>query len=338
MRFKRIKHVLGEEVRYGEVMELPAGSGGGEGVAKGIALGVGNSDLSGGLCCLYVWRDFTVSSGADGFAPAGSGLSGCFGKRGYFAYRRSGEPCRKFRYEYDDFPVCNGGYDRNRFFILPADPEKNAFFPRICTAGVCERICKGRMPGICDVFGGGRHLRTDGILIVFLCAKGGFSGSFFTVYGRVVQGMAEEVLCRGYFLVSVGRRYPMSAAVLFNSCAFAALHLLNPGISPLAVANLILFGIFASICFIRTENIWLVGAVHSVWNLVQGNVYGGNVSGMKTSCSIFSAAAADGREIFHGGEFGLEGGIAVTVVLLAAILLLLFWKHNNQRESAMEEV
>ncbi len=59
---------------------------------------------------------------------------------------------------------------------------------------------------------------------------------------------------------------------------------------------------------------------------------------MKTSCSIFSAAAADGREIFHGGEFGLEGGIAVTVVLLAAILLLLFWKHNNQRESAMEEV
>ena len=174
----------------------------------------------------------------------------------------------------------------------------------------------------------------------FSYAPKGFSPAVFLLFtaGYMVQGMAEEVLCRGYFLVSVGRRYPMSAAVLFNSCAFAALHLLNPGISPLAVANLILFGIFASICFIRTENIWLVGAVHSVWNLVQGNVYGGNVSGMKTSCSIFSAAAADGREIFHGGEFGLEGGIAVTVVLLAAILLLLFWKHNNQRESAMEEV
>lgn len=58
-----------------------------------------------------------------------------------------------------------------------------------------------------------------------------------------------------------------SAAVIANSVIFAALHLLNPGVAPLAIVNLILFGIFASCYFIRRGNIWGIGALHSVWNL-----------------------------------------------------------------------
>lgn len=149
------------------------------------------------------------------------------------------------------------------------------------------------------------------------------------VAGYMIQGMAEEVLCRGYFMVSLGRRSSMIAAACINAAAFAALHLLNPGIAPLAIINLFLFGVFASVCFIKTENIWMVGALHSVWNLVQGNVYGIKVSGMETSCSLFSSALTEGRELFHGGEFGLEGGLAVTLVLAVAILFFLFFKKDD---------
>lgn len=154
--------------------------------------------------------------------------------------------------------------------------------------------------------------------------------------GYMIQGMEEEVLCRGYFMVSLGRRYPMAVAACVNSAAFAALHLLNPGIAPLAIVNLFLFGVFASICFIKTENIWMVGAIHSVWNLVQGNVYGIKVSGLETSCTLFSAAATEGRELIHGGEFGLEGGLAVTIILAAAILFFLFFKKDHVDRSEEE--
>ena len=165
-----------------------------------------------------------------------------------------------------------------------------------------------------------------------------FTVSMFLLFtaGYMVQGMAEEVLCRGYFMVSLGRRYPMVAAVVLNATAFAALHLLNPGIAPLAIINLILFGIFASVCFIYTENLWLIGALHSVWNLLQGNVYGIKVSGMENTCSIFSSEMTKGREIFHGGDFGLEGGLAVTIVLMAGIVVLLVL-INKKKDTAAEE-
>ncbi len=119
-----------------------------------------------------------------------------------------------------------------------------------------------------------------------------------------------------------------------NAAAFAALHLLNPGISLLAVVNLTLFGIFASVCFIKTENIWLVGALHSVWNLVQGNVYGIKVSGMETSCTVFSSAMTEGMELLNGGDFGLEGGLAVTIVFMAGTAFFLFYK--NKKDLAVE--
>lgn len=153
----------------------------------------------------------------------------------------------------------------------------------------------------------------------------------FTV-GFIIQGMSEEVLCRGYFLVSVGRRYSMFVAIIANSVFFAALHLSNSGISVLAFINLILFGVFASVYFIKRNDIWGICAVHSVWNLVQGNVYGIRVSGMKLSCSLLSSEIADGKELMHGGAFGLEGGLAVTIVLAVGIVVLLCMKGRKTEE------
>lgn len=152
------------------------------------------------------------------------------------------------------------------------------------------------------------------------------------VLGFMIQGMAEEVLCRGYFMVSVGRRNPMWAAILLNALVFAALHLLNSGISALAFINLVLYGVFASIYFIKGGNIWGVGAFHSMWNLVQGNVYGILVSGMGVDCTVLRSTSVEGMEIINGGAFGLEGGLAVTVVLLVGIIFLLWRKKGSKNQ------
>ena len=162
-----------------------------------------------------------------------------------------------------------------------------------------------------------------------------FSIGIFILFllGYLSQGMAEEVMCRGYFLVSVSRRYPLAVGIVANAVLFAALHLLNSGISVLAFINLVLFGVFASIYFIKRGNIWGVGALHSIWNLAQGNVYGIRVSGMQTSCSVLASEMVTGRELINGGDFGLEGGLAVNFVLVLGSVILL----STRQQRCVEE-
>lgn len=147
--------------------------------------------------------------------------------------------------------------------------------------------------------------------------------------GYLVQGMAEEVLCRGYFMVSVARKYSMITAILVNALVFAALHLFNNGITVLAFINLTLFGIFASVYFIKRGNIWGIAALHSVWNFVQGNFYGIRVSGMRLSSSVLSSEVVEGAGFINGGSFGLEGGIAVTICLVIGTVILLLCPQRN---------
>lgn len=151
--------------------------------------------------------------------------------------------------------------------------------------------------------------------------------------GFGIQGMAEEVLCRGYFMVSLGRRYPVAAAVVINSGIFALLHVLNPGVSVLSILNIFLIGIFFSLYFLRTGNIWGVGALHSVWNFAQGNIFGLEVSGMDISCTLFASSAEPSKALINGGVFGAEGGILTTLAALAAILLVLIRKKPDAQST-----
>lgn len=163
----------------------------------------------------------------------------------------------------------------------------------------------------------------------------GFSGTFkigmFLLFmiGYGLQGMSEEVICRGYVMVSIGRRYSMWVAVFTNAIIFAALHLLNNGISILAFINLVLFGVFASLYFLKRGNIWGIAALHSIWNLVQGNFWGLRVSGIATECSVFRSTMIEGNSIMNGGDFGPEGGLGVSVVLLIGIYILLRKKKSD---------
>ncbi len=140
--------------------------------------------------------------------------------------------------------------------------------------------------------------------------------------GYLLQGMAEEVLCRGYLMVSLSRRYHVTLAITASSLFFAFLHSGNSGVSSLAYLNLFLFGVFASLLLLDFGNIWIAGAFHSIWNFVQGNIYGVQVSGIRVSNSVMSTSYTDGMEFINGGAFGMEGGLAVTLVVMAGIALL----------------
>lgn len=153
--------------------------------------------------------------------------------------------------------------------------------------------------------------------------------------GFVFQGMSEEVLCRGYFLVSLARKKGnMCMAVIVNAIAFAALHLLNAGITPLAFVNLVLFGIFASVYFVKRGNIWGIAAIHSIWNFAQGNIFGVLVSGNDFGTTVFKSEINESMTLINGGAFGLEGGILVTIVMVVGTIVMLMTKQKDVAEEA----
>ena len=141
--------------------------------------------------------------------------------------------------------------------------------------------------------------------------------------GFMIQGMAEEVLCRGYFLTSFARKNNLWAAVIVNSLFFSLLHFANPGYNILAAANLTLCGIAFSVYVIRTGNIWGACGMHTMWNFAQGNIFGLSVSGTVTAPAFMSVTFNDGFSLWNGGGFGVESGLFYLILQLIFIGIFL---------------
>jgi hypothetical protein len=155
-------------------------------------------------------------------------------------------------------------------------------------------------------------------------------GVVLVLIGWIIQGGAEEVLIRGWALPVIGARYKPWIGLLVSSLIFALLHGLNPGLSVIALINLALFGVFAGLYAMREGSMWGISALHSVWNWVQGNFFGFQVSGMNAQGGTLINLMETGEDWLTGGAFGPEGGIAVTVVLVISILITLFWKSKQE--------
>lgn len=155
--------------------------------------------------------------------------------------------------------------------------------------------------------------------------------------GYLLQGMSEEVCFRGYFMVSLTNKVPVAWAVMISSIAFALMHLANPGVTLLAILNLVLFGVFAAVYVLRTDDLWGACAIHSAWNFFQGNVFGISVSGTGLGTAVFGTSFVSGRGLVSGDLFGIEGGICTTIVMLAGIALVLFLPQKARGELPQEE-
>ena len=146
------------------------------------------------------------------------------------------------------------------------------------------------------------------------------AGVALVLLGWIVQGGAEEALLRGWALPTIAVRHGPWWGLAISSVLFAVLHGLNPDVTPLALANLLLFGVFAGVYALREGSLWGISAIHSAWNWSQGNLFGLAVSGMGAQGgTLVDLGTRAGADWLTGGAFGPEGGLAVTVVLLVAI-------------------
>jgi len=147
------------------------------------------------------------------------------------------------------------------------------------------------------------------------------AGDLFTGLALMVLiALTEEMVFRGYILNNLMESMNKWAALSVSAVLFTLAHAGNPGITSVAVVNLLLAGGLLGINFIYTRNIWFAICFHFSWNFFQGPVLGYEVSGLPLQSVL--QPTLQGPWWLTGGSFGLEGSFITTCLFVLALLLL----------------
>lgn len=136
-----------------------------------------------------------------------------------------------------------------------------------------------------------------------------------------LQGAAEEILVRGYLLPTIAEKTDLLTGVIVSSIVFAFMHIGNNGVTVISLMNILLCGVMLALLAIKQEGLWGVCGFHTMWNLLQGNVFGIAVSGNSGMTSIWKTSY-ERPTYFNGGVFGVEGSILTTLFMIISIVIL----------------
>ena len=112
--------------------------------------------------------------------------------------------------------------------------------------------------------------------------------------------------------------------IILLSFLFTCIHLFNPNLDIIGLANVFLAGVTFSLIYYYTGNLWLVGAMHTLWNFILGFIVGSQVSGIDTYNSIFFSIPVGNKDLISGGKFGFEASIIETILELAISLFAIY--------------
>lgn len=171
----------------------------------------------------------------------------------------------------------------------------------------------------------------------------GFRPGLFLVFLVVVtiQSGAEEIIDRCYLYQKLRRGYKNPwIAIIGNAAVFSAMHLMNPGISAVAVLQILVVGILFSLFVYYFDSLWAAIMMHAGWNFTQSIFFGLPNSGIVSAYSVFKLEAASARNgIFYNVNFGVEGSIgAVCVLILLCIITVIVGRKRGQTEDIWKEM
>ena len=155
-----------------------------------------------------------------------------------------------------------------------------------------------------------------------------------------VAAAFEEALFRGYILQTLARSGFAWLAIGLTSLFFGFVHLNNPNATAISTVNTVLAGVWFSLAYLKTRDLWFVWGIHLMWNWMQGAVFGIEVSGLTTLVTAPLLKEVDAGPTWLTGEtYGIEGGVACTVALalsIALILLLPFVRPDEELKRMSE--
>jgi len=191
--------------------------------------------------------------------------------------------------------------------------------------GTVLGIVLGSLVPLCISAIGARHVRLEGFTGMS-AAMGGF-----LFLGVVAAAFMEEWLFRGYLYVNLRERHSGARTIFLTALGFSAVHITNPGASPLGWFNIILVGIVLGQLRELTGSLEVPFGLHLGWNLALGMIFGVPVSGL-TLPSFFRVSLEDLPALLGGGAFGPEASVVLTVLFggLAVVLARMLMPSGDQ--------
>ena len=138
----------------------------------------------------------------------------------------------------------------------------------------------------------------------------------------LLQSGAEEIYFRGWLQRSLAQRWPEWVAVAVGAAAFASLHILGGARNPISIANLFLGGVLFGL--LASTGRGLAGAIaaHFLWNWSEGIGLGLSPNPGIGAFGGLVDLDLSGAALWGGSEEGLNGSIAMSLVLLALLVPL----------------
>lgn len=211
-------------------------------------------------------------------------------------------------------------------------------YPLTSGKHIAKNYCLGFLFGFLMMTATVGIMRLTGQLTLggFNLSVSGLGAFIFNLFMWFPQGASEELMFRGYMIPAFNKRYKTAVGVVVSSILFSAFHSLNPGFTPLASINLALIAVLFALIYLLTGDIWMTSAMHTAWNLTQGNIYGLQVSGNLASNTVVKIVYdSNANPVITGGTFGPEGGLAttaVTCVCMVIVIALLISKSRKARK------
>lgn len=152
------------------------------------------------------------------------------------------------------------------------------------------------------------------------------------------QSTSEELWCRVFMYDRINVHYPLWVAIVVNGTVFGLLHSANPGISALAMADLIICGLAYSLLRWYSGSVWTCFGIHTMWNFTQNFLFGLPNSGLVSEASVFHLDAATGiSNLIYSYEFGVEGAVpAVFIDLLLIVVIMVLAKRQGRLGELLE--
>ena len=198
---------------------------------------------------------------------------------------------------------------------MPGNTASHFFLGIVAGAGII---------GFCILIAflhGGAELAAGGFHVVYLL------GGLLCV---LIQAGAEELVFRGYLLGVIRLNREDWGAVLISAGIFAAIHLLNPGMTMFGCLRLFISGVVLGLMVCRCKSLWMAIAFHTAWNYAQTFVFGLPVAGMVSEKAIFRISAVH-SSLFYDAVAGVEGCLPAFLTELALCFAILFMTEGKRK-------
>ena len=189
--------------------------------------------------------------------------------------------------------------------------------PGFAVGGLAGALAAGTALAIAVVLGAAEWTRDQGTALDYL------QTGATTILVLAPAALSEEVLFRGVPLLLLAGVLGRGTAIVLVAVLFALAHLDNPNVTPLAIGNIALAGVFLGLAFYAPGGIWTAWGAHLGWNAMLAAL-DAPVSGVPFSIPLIDYEAGDPAWL-TGGRFGPEGGLSSTLALTIAVLVARRW-------------